>query len=262
MKLWATMIWYAEPPTWLSATTASLSKMGVDHFVAIDGAFAHFDGEKRSGLEQAEAIMLAAEAVDMGCTIVRPTERWISEVEKRAMCFRLVEQLATPFVDWVTIIDADEIVREGSPAVRSELAALPADTHCAAARIYESMDPASVEGRNNNGRTPEMHRKIPLRPDFVAAQSRFWRVMRNMSVQHTHFGFVGDDAEGVRWNLRPDIGTRQPTSLPATEVACTLEHEPVFEHRDPWRTKWRRDLKDEYYRLRDELGLESIPSGV
>lgn len=259
MKLFGVLIWYEESPTWLAATAASLANVGVDHIVAVDGAYIHFpEAEPRSGVEQGEAISLTAHQLGMGTTIVRPQAVCWTEPEKRAVSFRHVEALADVYHDWMIVIDADEVIREGDQSVKKELHDLPEDTHCAAARLFEAVDPyAPVGTKNVSEKTEEIYQKFELPNHFGQQQSRFFRVMRDMGCAPTHYSYTGVDSNGVRWNLRPDVSNKWNTDgFPDTEVAM-LSRPPVIEHRDAHRTRFRKNRKSEYYALRDELGLEA-----
>lgn len=259
MKLYAILSYYDEPVSWLCATVASLRRLGVDHLIAVDGAYLHYRGKPCSPIEQADAVMRAADSVGIGCTLVRPNELLWTEQQKRDYCFRLLETMATPHVDWVTIIDADEVVVSESAKWKDELADAPDDSHCAGAWILNRIDPtATSPAPNNTEKTPEIHRNIELDAEYKTGQSRFWRVMRDMRVERTHYNFTGIDQNGVRVNIRPDIDNRAVPDLPQTEILTPWEVMPVFDHRDVWRTAARRREKRDYYTLRDELGIEAV----
>lgn len=253
MKLFAILSWYDESPTWLAATVASLSKIGVDHLVAVDGAYKHFDGDARSGLEQSEAILMASEAAHLGVTLVRPIEKLWTEQQKRDYCFKVVQTLAEPLHDWVTIIDGDELFIEGTHDFKHKLFA--AEEHVAACVLRQSIDPQATNGLHNTDRTPAIYRGIETDPTIRHLQSRFWRVLHNMRVTQNHYSFYGEDDSGVTWNLRPDVDKPVEDST-RSGVLIVDDAIPVIEHRDPWRTAWRRNQKSAYYALRDELGLE------
>lgn len=260
MKLFAALIWYEESPTWLAACVSSLATIGVDHLVAVDGAYLHFPhGEPRSGVEQGEAISLAAHQVGIGTTIVRPQEVCWTEPEKRAASFRHVQALATPMRDWFIVIDADEVIKEGTPGVKHELAALPDDTHAAQGRLFQALDPFAEPGTANvNRKTSEIYQKFDLPNHIRSLQSRFFRVLYQLDCGATHWAYKGVDADGRGVNLRPDLASKWDTEgLTKTEVAA-LTSAPTIEHRDPWRTQHRRANKKAYYELRDELGLERV----
>lgn len=259
MRLFALLSYYDEPVSWLAATVASLSRIGVDHLVAVDGAYIHYPHAKPcSPLEQADAVMRAADAVGIGCTLVRPNQLMWTEQQKRDYCFRILETMATPMQDWVTIIDADEVIVEGSPSWKVELDSLPDDTHCAAGWLLNRVDPTATNPTpNHTDITPKLHRTFELNTEYKTGQSRFWRCMHDMRVVTTHYTFTGRDDAGTVWNIRPDIDNSGVSDdLPQTDVATPMDIMPVFDHRDVWRTAARRADKRGYYHLRDELGLE------
>lgn len=260
MKLYAILVWWNESPTWLSACVASLKRIGVDHVIAVDGRYSHFDigADVCSPLEQADAVVSAAEAVGMGVTMHRPIDA-VTEAEKRSLAFRLLGAQATAFDDWVFVIDADEIIHAGTPNVRTELAALPLDTHCAACRVGNTIDPHARPEVDNDvsEKTEELHQKLDLAMEFVQFQSRFWRVMRDMRSHVTHFNYVGTDALGVEWNLRPDTGRQNLPDHPATDIHLLTDPVQIM-HRKNHRTSQRQRLKREYYDLRNDIGLERV----
>lgn len=261
--LHAILCWYDEPPTWLAGCVASLSRVGVQHLVAVDGRYPHFNqgAPARSRLEQVDAIFSAAEAIDIGVTMHRPVHADATEPMKRTRCFQLLNQIATPMRDWVLVIDADEIITSGTGDLMQELASLPEDTHIASSRLTHAMDPYAEPGPDNNitSKTRELHQKLDVPMEYTTAQSRLWRVLHDMRVERTHYSYTGVDDAGVRWNLRPDIGTLNHSSHPEATIA-RLDNSITIQHRKNHRTAERRRIKTEYYSLRDELGLERLAS--
>lgn len=267
MNLHAILSYYDESPTWLASTIASLSRIGVDHVLALDGKFPHFDigAPACSPVEQAEAILHTAAAAGMAVTLHRPTVLGMrTETQKRELAFQVLGLLATPFTDWVLVIDADEIVEAGTPKVREELAALDAGTHTAACRIASVTDPHADPAADNsvNSKTEEIHQKLLVHPRFASMQSRFWRVLTDMRVGPTHFDYTGVDEHGERVYLRKDIGSMKDfrNGLRCTPVervdGCELLH------RKNHRIAVRQQTKRAYYDLRDEIGLEQPPDAV
>lgn len=213
-----------------------------------------------SGIEQHDAIMRTAEACGFSFTIVRPTEKRWTEPQKRDHCWRLLALDAEPFVDWVTIIDADEVIAKGHPSFRETLAGQPEDVHCHAARLHTRIDPAATEPYpHNTEKTPEIHRALDIPHEYPSAQSRFWRCLPDMRVGVTHHSFTALNADGERINIRPDIRAPDVADLPRTDVARS-DDEPVFDHREAFRTAARRRTKTDYYKRRDALGLEGDPA--
>jgi hypothetical protein len=104
--------WFDERPAWLAELVASLSRVGVAHVVAVDGAYGLFPrAAGASPSEQAQTVVATAEALGMGVTLHVPPHPWVgNEVEKRSFMFRLAHLVAEPEVDWLFVIDGDELV--------------------------------------------------------------------------------------------------------------------------------------------------------
>lgn len=253
MKLIAILSWWEESPSWLMATVMSLPRLGVSHVVAVDGAYPGIEGATRwSGMEQSEAVSLAADAAGIGLTLHRPDDL-LSERDKRSVCFDLAIAVGTPMRDWVTVIDADEVVVVEADMPR-QLAGT--DLHVAGAKLVEAIDPAATEGKNNTPQTPGIYRALDLNHRGEHWQSRFFRLMPEMWVQDTHYSYHGRDDTGKVWNLRPDIGgasVGEPCQVFMPEIP------PFFEHRDPWRTAYRKRIKTDYYNIRNRGGWEEVP---
>lgn len=256
MKLFAILSWWDESPTWLMACVHSLTRLGVDHLIAVDGAYPGVESATRwSGVEQSEAVQLAADAAGIGLTLHRPDEL-LCERDKRTLCFDLLTAIATPMRDWVTVIDADEVIDAPYPA-KDVLATAGATEHVCAAQMIESMDPEDTEAKGATQHTPVIYRRMdiaPSRKPHVA--SRFWRVMPRMWVQDNHYSYHGEDDTGAVWNLRPDMAGAHVGQLSGVLLPESMA---VFEHRDPWRTAHRRRVKRDYYDIRNQSGWESVP---
>jgi len=259
MKLHAILCWYDESPTWLAGCVASLTRIGVDHVIAVDGRYPHFKpgAATNSRLDQVDAITSTASAAGVQVTAHRISEPML-EPEKRTLAFRLLNATASSG-DWVLVIDADEMIVEGNETVRDELAAVDSSTHVVACRISCAIDPYARPEDDNGvtSKTLELYQKHPISAEFASRQSRFWRVLDDMRVDGTHFHYSGVDDAGVRWNLRPDIGTKHPAGLPVSPIGF-FEQPVTIEHRKNHRTTERRALKVAYYTTRDELGLERV----
>ena len=259
MKLHAILCWYDEPPTWLASCVASLSRIGVDHLIAVDGRYPHFSvgSPTNSRIDQVDTITSTAIGCGMSVTLHRLLEP-VNETEKRSLAFRLLNASAA-LDDWVIVIDADELITDGDPFVKRELAELDESILTAACRVTNAIDPYARPETDNDvsDKTLEIHQKFNIPSEFQSAQSRLWRVMRDMRVEGTHYAYTGVDRDGVRWNLRPDIGGSGLGDMPRTEVA-RLDSSLTIEHRKNHRTIERRDQKHAYYQLRDELGIERV----
>jgi hypothetical protein len=159
MKLYGLISWYDEAPSWLSACVASLAKVGCDHIVALDGAYAFYpEGKPRSGPEQAEAIYRTAEGAGMGCTIHAPSEVWLgNEVEKRSKLFEIAEVISEPHVDWWFVMDADQVVVDPDPStLKPRLEATDLDV--AETMFEERMDPYATKLKAETARKTHWNR--------------------------------------------------------------------------------------------------------
>jgi hypothetical protein len=260
MNLHAILCWWDESPTWLGATVASLGTIGVDHVIAVDGRYPHFQptAPVTSRSEQLEAIHLNATAIGARVTLHQPIDA-LTEVEKRTRAFELLNTTARSFTDWVCVIDADEVVTNGTHAVRAELDAINQDTHVAQVMITNVEDPHAKPGPDNDVR-PATERLYQThhaaQPAFTAMQSRFFRVLDRMSSDTNHWAYTGHDRDGRKVFLRNDTG-RGPTVGADYASDIHMMDEPVeWLHRKNHRIAHRREEKVAYYQLRDELGLE------
>lgn len=258
MTLHTILCFYDESPTWLAGCVASLTRIGVDHLIAVDGRYPHFmpGAAANSRPEQIDALTSTAMGADIALTLHRPTFPML-EPKKRTLAFQLLNATAE-YGDWVLVIDADERISEGSLGLKNELALLDEGTHVVASRVTNSVDPFAKPGADNDltDKTLELHQKIVVGAEFASAQSRVWRVLNDMRVDVNHYTYTGVDEQGTRWNLRPDIGScNHAKELPKSPIA-RLDHAFTIEHRKNHRTQERRVLKKAYYTTRDELGLE------
>jgi hypothetical protein len=115
VRVIALLSWYQEPVPWLAELVASMGRAGVDHVVAVDGAYMLYPkGQARSEGDQADAIRRTATGAGMGATIHVPQTPWMgNEVEKRDRLFALGHAIADPD-DWLWVCDADEVI-ESAP---------------------------------------------------------------------------------------------------------------------------------------------------
>lgn len=261
MKLHAVLCWWNESPTWLSATVASLTRIGVDHLIAVDGRYPHFQPDRPhlSEVDQVDAITNTAYASGIACTLHQPLHA-LTEAQKRTRGFQLVEMLGTVHDDWVLVIDADEVLIQGSThGVKANLEALPSNMHAVQVGIDNTTDVYAAPSHDNGvtEATNRIYRTMNVDETVGHLQSRLFRVMKDMRSHVTHFNYVGVDADGVEWNIRPDIGVQNLPGMPVTEIG-RIEHQPTMLHRKNQRSVWRQEQKKAYYNLRDEIGLERV----
>lgn len=252
MRLHAILAWYAEPPTWLANTVTSLAAAGIDHLIAVDGAYALYpEAKAKSGFEQAETIQRVCDGAGMALTLHQPQTPYMgNEVEKRTLAFNLLNATAKPFEDWVVVIDADEIVSQ------------PCNPH----RLRESLatskghDTMSVQLWWREDPTDKYHElamKMPLGTEGYQRQSRWFRVLPNMRVEGRHFGFIGDDSLGKPVGLRSDYpSTYQAMNVRVASMGRVESTVFRIEHLDRLRIIQRREAKQTYYATRDESRVE------
>lgn len=111
MRLIGLLCFYDEPIENLIACIASLHQAGVEELVAVDGAYALYEGGKpASASGQHAAIHLACRELGMGCVLHVPGKVWANnEVEKRTFLFSLGLAVSVPG-DWFFVMDADQVV--------------------------------------------------------------------------------------------------------------------------------------------------------
>jgi hypothetical protein len=117
------LAWYDEDPAMLAELTASMARAGVDHVVAVDGAYSLFPHAKGgSPSEQAVTVLQTARGAQMGVTVHVPPHPWVgNECEKRSFMFDAAHLLAEPGEDWLWVLDADEVI-EAAGDLRGDLA--------------------------------------------------------------------------------------------------------------------------------------------
>lgn len=250
MKLIGLLCWYNESPTWLAATVSSLSKIGVDHLIAVDGAYALFPNRRpRSPITEVEAIVTAADAIGIGLTLDRPKDVWVNgESDKRSYLFSLAETIGTPGEDWTFVIDADEVVSEGTPRVKEELEAT--DCHSAYGRLEQWWPDVMEETKK-----AEIARMFPHPTIIGENQTRYFRILKHMRVDTTHFTYVGD-WNGVSYSLRGDKSGER-LGYTSCKILDPMRVTRI-EHRDPMRDATRKLDKKAYYEDRDRTGIERI----
>lgn len=234
----ALLSWWEEDPAWLARCVTSIGRVA-DHLAAIDGAYQHTPGAfttPRSNGHQADVIAAAADACGLGLTIHRPTEPWEGdEVSKRSFLFRLAALVAEPGIDWLFVIDADEVVVEAPANLRDQLAAYAA-AGFEVGEVYLS--------------------DLPERG--LQPARRFFRADETLRVEGAHYVYVAGahDAPRYFWG-DPDVHTFEPAAL---VQGFRMEHWSKL------RAPERRQVALDYYERRDRHGLESpllgrVPSG-
>lgn len=251
MKIVGVLSWYDELPQWLSTSVAGFSRV-CDHIVAVDGAYALYPGARPcSHPAQAEAIMGAAEAAGVACTIHRPNRLFFgNEVEKRNLTF----DLAAPFLsegDWVMVFDADCHVFKVNPEfVRGELERTDAllANYTVLNVEYEAFDDPTTArvykeddyDYETTSRTNDIYRWHPS----LRYGPQHWLVSREVEV-----------SPGVKTRRWVRHGTQGVKNI------CQLNADLVVYHRSKDRAMARKKSQFGYYEARELHGIESDGKG-
>lgn len=257
--------WFDESPTWLAATIASMARI-CDHIVAVDGRYFHYeDVRNRSGAEQHDAIVETARGCGVGLTLHSSNRPWPTEMAKRTHCFRLASLEAKTFRDWLFILDGDEVLTDSPRWIRDQLDVLATEgTNVVAVDLYEVID------TQDNPDKARIGRELDLEYEYTTSSPRFWRALDDMRVDGQHFHYTGVDETGQRvvlWGAQQTLETGAPEGGMVWNVL-----DERWERITPWadwgghvrienrcllRDKRRTAKRQEYYGLRDELGIES-----
>jgi hypothetical protein len=223
VRIIALLAWYDEPLCDLRRAVESCAGL-VDHIVAIDGRYRHFnpDGLTASGHVPREVIGVAADRLRIAHTIVTPSEPWESEGAKRTALFRVAEAVGEVGTDWVIPLDADEeFVCPDPAAVRTALAL---STHPVHGLHYETPVPE---------RTPLLEAGTDLR---TLTLPRVLRLHHGMYVvPPTHYQFRTVDGIDL---------TRHADPIPGLHML----------HHTASRSIHRQQTKAEYIQKRTEIG--------
>jgi hypothetical protein len=226
VRVFGCLIWFDEDPRWLASTVASFAKL-CDHVVAVDGAFfAYPEGRPASGGEQGESIQAAARAAGLALTLHVPQTVWMgNEPQKRSCYARLVNALATPYVDWMLVLDGDEELSEVSPLARRDLE----QTELNAAQI-------------GFWTTDELR-------SWYGPTRRLYRVLPEMSYGDSHYSLSGISDESRRvWLDGRGVQYGEPL-----EEALDMTTQIRVEHKHHLRRKERTDKADVFMNLRPSL---------
>jgi len=244
VRIVGVLSWYDESPSWLAACVGGFARV-CDEIVAVDGAYELYPGGRaRSRPDQAEAIMIAAEAAGVGCTIHRPRHTFAgNEVEKRNLTLGLAAPLLEPMRDWLMVFDADMHVMQAYPdVIRRDLA--ETDRHVATMTLLDGQDMFAADDRAALARTHPVSTEWTYRARFI------YRWLPELRYGPAHYSIRGTiDGEDV-W-LR---GATRDRIEPQLDLGKAL----VVHHRSEQRAVVRRDAADAYDRMRDLTGVEQV----
>lgn len=226
MRIIGLLNFYEEPVEQIASCLVGLERAGVEHVVAVDGAYALYpDGNPSSHPGQHAAIALGCLQLGMGITLHVPRAVWAgNEVEKRTFLFSLGWAVADPG-DWFFVMDADQEVME-----------VPADFK---KRLSETeVDVGEVNFLDT----------VALRANQINWPSNF--LVRNLfraqpiHLETNHINYV-TDRNVYLW------GDGSHDLAPCLDVTDLLIH-----HRPDRRPAERQAAKLQYYAKRDEERVE------
>ena len=241
MKVVALISWWEESPSWLAATVSSAAKL-CDHVVAVDGAYALMPGgTARSEPVQAETILRTCDALDIGCTIVRPKDVWFgNEVDKRTFCFAECRNVVTPGEDWIIVLDGDDVLTDVPEQTRTKLELTDKDV--AEITLWDRETWIKDE-------TAAAAQTIELSPHALQVQRRIYRAADEITVVGAHYCYRARQGEKTSWYW----GTNDHGLTPALQL-----HDVRIEHRTKHRDLWRKRQAKDYYERRNALKIETV----
>jgi hypothetical protein len=227
MRLIALLSWYDEPTWCLTELVASLAAAGIDHLVAVDGAYLLYpEGRAQSPGEQAQAILAGAQGAGIGVSLFSGREVWFgNELEKRSFTFAAGHLVAEPEVDWLWVVDADERIQE-TLGLRH---ALEETEHDVASLLMDEVNEGTREG------------VLPIRKFFRAQPT-------GIHLEHNHYTYMTGDGRLLYEGF----------NAPSDDlVEC--EHLPFvrIDHRGG-RAPMRVAQAQTYYDRRKELAAELV----
>lgn len=240
MKVVALISWWEEAPSWLAATVSSAAKL-CDHVVAVDGAYSLMPGgTARSEAMQAETILRTCDALDMGCTVVRPKDVWFgNEVEKRTFCFAECRNVVTPGEDWIIVLDGDDVLTHVPDDTKTKLQLTDRDV--AEVQLWDRETWISDE-------TAAAAQNLELPPHSTQIQRRIFRAADEIVVAGSHFCYQARHGDDRSWYW----GTTDHGLTPSLAM-----HDVRIEHRTKHRDKWRKRQAQDYYERRNALKAET-----
>jgi hypothetical protein len=244
MKLVGVLSWYDESPGWLATAVAGFGRV-CDEIVAVDGAYALYPGARpASHPQQAEAILSAAEAMGVACTIHRPSKLFYgNQIEKRNLTLKLAGATLSEN-DWLIIIDADfHIFRLNPERVRAELEATEA--LLASYTILDGIDYLSDADLSERVAREDYDTEWTCRTENIYR----WHPSLLYGPQHW---MVSREVDGERQWLR---------HLSGNAPALDLDNALVAYHRRSDRALVRQQAQESFYRDRELFGVEPEGDG-
>ena len=193
-----------------------------DTITAVDGAYALYPDSRPRSLP------IQAEVI----------------VEKRTALFRLAQAQAELHHDWYWVFDADCVLTEWPADLKATLAEIP--VNAAEVQLFERRDYATDH--------PDTAAILNLPTTTGSHMRMLFRALKDMQAVDAHYVYGG-------WNVAGDWEYAWGPKRIGAIDAATLDSVRV-EHRSIWRDKYRRELAQSYYELRDQLRTETITPKV
>jgi len=232
MKLIGLLSFYDESPVWLHECITSHANSGVEHLVAVDGAYELLElGKGASPIEQHEAIIAATSDAGIGLTLPRASRTVAGERGREAHLHVPLGPAHLRGAQGLVVGD-----RRG-PGRRDKIPGNVRDwleqTECDAAEVT-FWEPES----------PDLERD---RDACFLVRSLF-RAIPGLRCEGNHYTYVTPDGRRLWGN----------STLKPIEPALPL-HGVVIEHRTKWRTADRHEQQYAYYRARHSEGVGARP---
>lgn len=237
MRLIALLNWFDEPVENIASCLIGLQRAGVDHVVAVDGAYDLYPNAQHSSHpNQHAALDMGCLALEMGITLHVPNTPWKgNEVEKRTFLFSLGWTVSQDPTDWFFVMDVDQEVKEVPDDFRARLEAATA----AGADVAETNFVDTVALR---AKQPDWHPYFTVRNLFRA---------QPIHLEVNHCTYVTDDGKYL-WGgpVTYTTGVEQVLQGAADFTDVLVEHHPDR------RPNERQLAKMQYYAVRDETRVE------
>lgn len=237
MRLIGLTSFYDEQPKMLAAMIASGSKLEIDHWVFLDGAYMLYPGgQPTSQPEQHETIARTCHGMGIGWTIHVPQSTWHgNEVEKRTALFAYGHE-ASKDGDWLVVMDADQTFRKVPADLRKQLA-------------ESDLDAGQVTFLNYTLPKTEQQKQFHWEPITRVQIPIFFRRQNGpIKVVGNHYTYVAPDGRKL-WGHGLDKSSGRLTDY------LDLSYVEI-DHRTESRSQVRSRDKAAYYQHRESAQIE------
>lgn len=226
MKILGLLCFYDEPPEQIASCLVGLQRAGVEHVVAVDGAYALYpDGKATSHPGQHAALDLGCLQLGLSLTLHVPRTTWVgNEVEKRTFMFQLAWGMAEDG-DWFFVMDADQEVMQVPLDFNERLRTSKYDV-----AEVNFLDTVALKAN-----------QVDWPPHFTV---RNLFKAQSIHLEINHINYITDDGRYLWGDVAHDL----ETCLDMTDL--------LVEHRPDRRPPARQHAKLAYYAQRDEARVE------